>query len=703
MENVKLLQPGKNPNVARNGRIQIGPIVRLGWKLVRSSPKYVALYVALSLITQTAIPQAIPVLFGKMTNLIQATGSEQGLHLFGPDNSEYSIKDPSQLVELKDGRLPGSTPTPILHGSDNKVYVPKDPSQLIRIVTSHAPAASPESPQTVLRRIFGWWLLLTFSGVVLNVGYRAASAAMDSRMKIQLRVQLLDKILHGSPEFFQANDPGRLNLILNQMGVEAQFSLRSLTIDPLLQLIGIISAIVLMVMTLHSDSHGASDVPSGGGAQALIVVGILVFFVAVSTWVLTAKSGRAIQFSQGAIQSRRFDLSTLIAGVAGAPEEIQAMKAEPVFEAKHQNRLVLLGQSEVRQGAISEAVNSGLQLPQYLGIALLTGFMIFFHGKGGLRPGAFVTVMTLAPQLLSPFRTLASLGIVANASWPVIQLVLTLLTPNSAPVDDSGGTLARDAKPSLEARDVFFAYRADGPLIFNGASFSVAEGEVTGLVARMGQGKTTFFRLALRFYDPQSGEIMLGGTPIRQLKRSEVRDTVAMMSQTPAFFHDSVEENLRVANPSAKPQKVEDLCRDTGLWPILEAAIGPDPLGKPFLAGAMLSGGQKKLFALTRCLLRGPKIILLDEPTTGMDNLEKFPLIPMLKKACVGKTVLVVDHDIPWMIKFCDRLVVLDNGKVVETGTPQELIQQDGLFKQLYEEVRCQGEITPPPSSAKTV
>jgi len=114
--------------------------------------------------------------------------------------------------------------------------------------------------------------------------------------------------------------------------------------------------------------------------------------------------------------------------------------------------------------------------------------------------------------------------------------------------------------------------------------------------------------------------------------------------------------------------------------------LSPNPLDEQFAAGASLSGGQKKLFALTRCLLREPTFLFLDEPTTGMDPLEKFPMIDKMRAALDGKTVVVVDHDIIWQSRFCDQFIVLNDGRIVQEGSRSELLSVPGLFKELYEE-----------------
>jgi ATP-binding cassette subfamily B protein len=296
---------------------------------------------------------------------------------------------------------------------------------------------------------------------------------------------------------------------------------------------------------------------------------------------------------------------------------------------------------------------------------------------------------------MMPVQALSTFMVMAQNSWPSIETVLGLLESDDGARETRSGHVAavpQATNLALEARNLSFSYRPDLPPVLDGVSFVVPAGKITGLVARKGQGKTTFFRLVLRFYDPLHGQILIGGLPTTDLSRDEVRDRVTMMSQFPAFFHDTLRENLRIARPGATDPEIESHCRRTGIWPVLEQNVGsqeekhrqPNPLDRQFAAGMTLSGGQRKLLALTRCLLRSPDYLLLDEPTVGMDRLEEFGLMDDLRSACAGRTVMVVNHDVRWLLRFCDYFIVLDQGKIVQRGG-RELASQSGLFKMLLE------------------
>jgi ATP-binding cassette subfamily B protein len=156
------------------------------------------------------------------------------------------------------------------------------------------------------------------------------------------------------------------------------------------------------------------------------------------------------------------------------------------------------------------------------------------------------------------------------------------------------------------------------------------------------------------------------------------------MTQESAFFHDTIRENFRVAAPDASDDRIREMCVETGMWPILERAFGSRALDAPFVAET-LSGGQRKRFALTRILLRQPALILLDEPTVGIDPVDTRALVDVIRNACAGRTVISVDHDLVWQTRLCDHFLVLDAGTIVQRGTSAELLAQTGLFRDLYE------------------
>ena len=532
------------------------------------------------------------------------------------------------------------------------------------------------------------WVFLAICGVGFSIPLRWVTTKMDALLSNRLRTNLFDRVLRQSPEFFHDYDPGQLNAIINQMTIETEMTLRQIIVDPILQflvLAGTTGLVSYNFIQLHKEPLAIFGVQLPSWAIPPMIVGLALF-----SPYLISKIGDRIRTASKAVQTYMLSLSSLVTGATQSPEEIQAMEAERIFSERHNVSLDQSLKARLRQTITIETVNLLNRLPTLLIEIALLGFAVWLVLKpgGNARPGDVVAVLLLAPMLMSPIQALSGYLVMASSSWPNIEQVINILESRSKTEEHPGTMETQVAAPTIEARNVVFSYELGSSQIFNGLSFIVPPEKTTGFVAKMGQGKTTFFKLALRFYDPQRGQIMVGGRPTTDYTPDTLRQRIAMMSQFPAFFFDTLRENLRMAKPDATDEELQAICERTGVWRILSQKLPPSETGSTLdanlAAGKTLSGGERKLLALTRCLLRDPALLFLDEPTVGMDNEEKFEIRNMLREGTRGKTVMVVDHDVNWLLQFCDYFVVLDEGRVVEQGTAKELLSRDGLLYQLY-------------------
>ena len=465
-------------------------------------------------------------------------------------------------------------------------------------------------------------------------------------------------------------------------------TLRQIIVDPLLQLI-VLGGTTALVSYNFIQLHKEPLVVFGAQLPSGVIPPIIVTLALFSPY-LISKIGARIRATSMAVQTSMLALYSLITGATQSPEEIQAMEAERIFSDKHNASLDKSLNATLQQTLTIETVNLVNRLPTLLVEIALLGFAVWLVLKpgGNARPGDVVAVLLLAPMLMSPIQALSAYLVMATKAWPDIEKVFDILESRGQTEGQPGAVDTQLVAPTIEARNVRFSYQLGSRQIFTSLSFTIPPEKTTGLVAKMGQGKTTFFKLALRFYDPDQGQILVGGRPTTDYAPDTLRQRIAMMSQFPAFFFDTVRENLRMAKPGATDQELQGICERTGVWKILSQKLPPSETGSildaNLAAGKTLSGGERKLLALTRCLLRDPSLLFLDEPTVGMDNEEKFEIRKMLREGTRGKTVMVVDHDVNWLLQFCDYFVVLDEGTVVEQGTAKELLSHDGLLYQLY-------------------
>ncbi len=533
--------------------------------------------------------------------------------------------------------------------------------------------------------IYGVWLVLVLMGTVVSILLKLATVKMDVRMANKIRQHLFQKLMRQDPEFFHQNEPGRLTMTLNQLSAEAQMTMRQLILDPVLQFLTLCATAALLVYNFAAlSTHGLHfDLFLG---ESLLAVTVFAFL---SPW-FTSRLGKKLQSASYQLQEQNLNLAALIQGALGSPEEIQALQAEEIFAQKHRAGLRALLEARLRQTNMIEVVNSLNALPSIIVQAALLGLAIFLivHDPRHANVGAVIAVYMLAPQFIAPIHGFANFMVMARSAWPTMQRIISFLELKNRVLELPDAVEVGKIEPTLEVRDIIFRYQPSTQPLFRGLSFEAAPGKITGIIGKMGQGKTTLFRLALRFYDPEAGEILMGGKPIREFTLNSLRQHAVMLSQFPAFFHDTVRENLRLARADSSDAEIQEVCERTGLWSILQDKFGQQPLDQPFSAGLKLSGGERKLLALSRCLLRNPTFLFLDEPTVGMDPHEKLLLIPSLRQGCVGKTVLAIDHDIIWLLKFCDAFVIFNEGRVIQAGSAEKLLNEEGLFKSLYFEAQ---------------
>jgi ABC-type bacteriocin/lantibiotic exporter with double-glycine peptidase domain len=468
-------------------------------------------------------------------------------------------------------------------------------------------------------------------------------------------------------------------MVVSRFTSQARAGLFQLLVDPVVQGVGV----VVVGLTLFS---ALARLGRDQGSQVYVWFGAIAAFAIIAP-IMIIRLGRQLQRQTSMMQRQDLAIATLVNVSLTTPEEIQAMEAEPIFAGKYRKLLAANFRAHLAQTATIERLNLLITLPGAIVLIVVIGAAILLlkGDPANATPKAIVQVGILTPLLMGMVQSLASFSINSRLNWPALEAVNDLLESRPEVEVAPGARDVDHLEPRIELRNVTFSYAPGrSPNVLDGVSFVIPPGQIVGLIARPGRGKTTIFRMLLRFYDPQSGELMVGGEPVNGLTLSSIRHNLALMTQQSAFFHDTVRENFLVAAPQASDEDILRTARLTSLWPILVERFGQQPMEAPFAAGQLLSGGQKKLFALTRLLLQQPSVILFDEPTVGMGPLEKAPLISVMREACKGKTVISVDHDILWQMGFCDRFLTLDEGRITQDGTGAELLAQRGLFRDLY-------------------
>jgi ATP-binding cassette subfamily B multidrug efflux pump len=335
---------------------------------------------------------------------------------------------------------------------------------------------------------------------------------------------------------------------------------------------------------------------------------------------------------------------------------------------------------------------------------LLTTLAALLHGSNALLIGATgaVSVWLWLGGQMSPGETAVALGLVMRLTVMSGRVMMTLtgLFDNVGTVEDGMRTIARPhgladapdapdllvSKGEIVFEDVRFSYGGGNPVL-RGVDLVVKPGERIGLVGRSGAGKTTMVSLLLRLYDLESGAIRIDGQDIAQVTQGSLRAAIGIVTQDTALLNRSIRDNIRYGRPDAD----DDAVRQAAARAAADGFIAhlADPRGRKGYdahvgeRGVKLSGGQRQRIAIARVLLKDAPILVLDEATSALDSEIEAVIQEQLEGLMAGKTVIAIAHRLS-TIAAMDRLVVMDEGRIVETGTHRELLERQGLYAQLW-------------------
>ncbi len=366
--------------------------------------------------------------------------------------------------------------------------------------------------------------------------------------------------------------------------------------------------------------------------------------------------------------------------------------------------LKAFGQSKARESRLAEHAHELFQSTMWvlatnslsrgitdigiaLGAAAALALSAYRVSQGLMELEILIMVLLLGVEIFRPLRELRGLlhdGMLAESAAKQVFSVL-----DSKPqIDDSGTWSADKLEASLSFEQVEFAYddpntddRPARGAVHDGLSFNIEMGERIGIVGSSGGGKSTIVRLLLRFYDPQSGVVRIGGKDIREISLEQLRRQFAVVSQDTHLFHGTVRENLLLGDPEASEKSLIESAKSANADEFIRAL----PEGYDTVIGergVRLSGGQRQRLAIARAILRDAPILILDEALSSVDAQNEAEIQVALDRLMLGRTTLILAHRLSSIIA-CDRILVLDRGQVVEQGRHDALIQRQGVYASL--------------------
>ena len=304
----------------------------------------------------------------------------------------------------------------------------------------------------------------------------------------------------------------------------------------------------------------------------------------------------------------------------------------------------------------------------------------YLNTQGQASVGEIVTFMSFATLLIDRLQGTVSFVNRVFMEAPRLREFFEVLDTQSVIHDKSGAIELTDVRGAVEFRDVSFHYDDRRPAV-DGLSFSAAPGETVALVGPTGAGKSTALALLYRAFDPQSGSIAIDGTDIRDIKIASLRRSIGVVFQEGLLFNRSVAENLRVGRPDATLDELREAARRAQALDFIEAH--PDGFdARVGERGRSLSGGERQRLSIARAILKNPPILILDEATSALDARTETLLQIALEEVMKGRTTFVIAHRLA-TIRNANRILVFQHGRILENGTFDALVAQDGVFSQL--------------------
>lgn len=495
--------------------------------------------------------------------------------------------------------------------------------------------------------------------IFVSFGQRFFGEKIRINLSRDLSQKIIERILTYRMSFYTSseNDSGKLQTRIDY-GVS---SLTTLVQNFFIDMLPLFASAIVSLIIMFSTN---------------VYIGLVGLFIIPIYFFISQKQAKRLQGFRRQMRGFREAKSGLVISLINSISVVKSFVRESIEAEKHLTiqKDMTANQLRIRSiGFIYDALKTFIEQIGVVAIILLTSYFVL---KGEMTIGMILFHVLLFQNVAAPIRQLHRIYDQINNALTYAEGFFDILE-DDAQVENVDGIKSRDLKGHIELQNVNFTY-PNGTQALKDVSFTIKPNRITALVGLSGAGKSTIISLLVKFYEPDSGKILLDGRDLRDCDTHELRQNIGLVLQSNHIFSGTISENIRYGNIEASEEDIIVAAKKASIHEqIINLADGYESTAKS------LSGGQQQRIALARMFLKDPPIVFLDEPTASLDAIASQQVKKSLDLIKKDRTVIMVSHNIAQIID-ADDLVVIENGQVVETGTHEALYAKGGKYFEIF-------------------